>query len=115
MADPARITDQSLPPEIAERMESAGFSPQISALMEIITHYQRLQADASEKAELERAAEPRKVMWPLKVRLPLHVSYETARRAAERGTLVATKTGGRWFVVDDDLQNWLAATGRLQR
>jgi hypothetical protein len=115
MTDPAHLIDPPLPPEIAERMESAGFLPKIATLMEIITDYPRLQAEAREKAELERAAEPRKVMWPLKVRLPLHVPYETARRAAERGTLVATKTGGRWFVVDDDLQNWLAATGRLQR
>jgi hypothetical protein len=104
-----------LPPEIAEKMEAAGLPPQMPTLLQIIEDFSRLQAEAREKAELERAAEPRKVMWPLKVRLPLHVLYETARRAAERGTLVATKTGGRWFVVDDDLQNWLAATGRLQR
>ena len=115
MTDLARITDHLLPPEIAEKMEAAGLPPQIPTLLQIIEDFSRLQAEAREKAKLERAAEQRRVMWPLKVRLPLHVPYETARRAAERGTLVATKTGGRWFVVDDDLQNWLAATGRLQR
>jgi hypothetical protein len=104
-----------LPPEIAEKMEAAGLPPQMSTLLQIIENFSRLQAEAREKAELKRAAEPRKVMWPLKVRLPLHVLYEAARRAAERGTLVATKTGGRWFVVDDDLQNWLAATARQRR
>jgi transposase InsO family protein len=115
MTDPAHIIDPPLPPEIAERMQSAGFSPRAETLMQIITDYRRLQAEAREKAELERTAEPRKIMWPLKVRLPLHVLYETSRRAAERGTLVATKVGGRWFVTDDDMQNWLAATARQRR
>jgi hypothetical protein len=36
MADPARIPDQSLPPEIAEKMTAAGFSPQVATLVEII-------------------------------------------------------------------------------
>jgi hypothetical protein len=115
MSKLARIADQPLPPEIAEKMAAGGFSPQVETLMEIITGYQRLQAEAREKAELERAAEPRKVRWPLKGRVPTHVPYETARKAAERGGLVAIKTGGRWFVTDDDMQNWLAASGRQRR
>jgi hypothetical protein len=112
MAVPARNTDPSLPPEIAQKMEAAGLSPKIATLMEIIGTFARLQAEAREKP---RATEQRRVMWPLKARLPLHVPYEAARKAAVRGDLVATKMGrGRWFVADDDLQDWLAATGRLR-
>src|ERR1700761_7205366 len=98
MADPAPITHQSLPPEIAEKMTTAGFSPQVATLVEIIENFARAQADARAKAarvvELERAAEE---MWSLKGLLPLGESYELARRAAERGVLGATRVGGRWF------------------
>jgi hypothetical protein len=83
VTDLARITDHLLPPEIAEKMEAAGLPPQMPNLLQIIENFSRLQAEAREKAELERAVEPRKVMWPLKGRLPLHVPYETARRAAD--------------------------------
>ncbi len=115
MTDPAHIIDPPLPPEIAEKMEAVGLPPQMPTLLQIIENFSRLKVEAREKAELEPAAEPRKDMWPLKVRVPTHISYETARRAAERGTLVATKVGGRWFVTDDDVQNWLAATARQRR
>ncbi len=115
MTDLARITDHLLPPEISEKMEAAGLPPQIPTLLQIIENFSRQQAEAREKTELERAAQQRRVMWPLKGRVPTHVPYETARKAAERGTLVATKVGGRWFVTDDDMQNWLAATARQRR
>jgi len=109
MAAPARTTDQPLPPEIAEKMEAAGFSPEIATLMEIIDNFSRLQAEARPSAR--RVAEP---MWPLKSRLPVHVPYQTGLRAAERGTLAAEKIGGRWFVTDADMQTWLAATGKAR-
>jgi predicted site-specific integrase-resolvase len=59
-------------------------------------------------------AEPIVEMWPLKAMLPVGISYETARRHAEAGTLRgAAKVGGRWFVSREDLRRWLASTGRL--
>jgi hypothetical protein len=113
MADPARITDQSLPSEIAEKMTAAGFAPQVATLVEIIEDFARAQADARAKAkrvaELERAADE---MWPLKRLVPLGESYEKARRAAERGLLSATKVGGRWFCTNADMARWVAETGR---
>ena len=116
MVDPARIPDQSLPPEIAEKMTAAGFSPQVATLVEIIENFARAQADARAKAvrvaELERAAEE---MWPLKRLVPLGESYEIARRAAERGVLGATRVGGRWFCTKAEMERWVAATGRRQR
>jgi hypothetical protein len=112
MTDPARIADQPLPPEIAERMESVGFSPQVETLMQIITDYRRLQAEARAKAErVTEAGE----MWPLKGLVPIGVEYEQARRAAERGHLVARKVGGRWFCTKPAMARWVAATGRRQR
>src|SRR5882757_231041 len=113
MADPAPITDQSLPLEIAEKMMAAGFSPLVATLVEIIENFARAQAEARAKAErvaeLERAAE---AMWPLKRLVPLGESYEKARRAAERGLLSATKVGGRWFCTKADMARWVAETGR---
>jgi hypothetical protein len=115
-ADAAPVTDQSLPPEIAEKMTAVGFSPQVATLIEIIENFARAQADARTKAErvaeLERAAEE---MWPLKGLVPLGVSYENARRAAERGVLGSTRVGGRWFCTKAEMARWVAATGRRQR
>jgi hypothetical protein len=115
MADPARIPDQSLPPEIAEKMTAAGFSPQAATLVEIIEDFARAQAEARANAarvvELERATEE---MWPLKRLVPLGESYEKARRAAERGLLSATKVGGRWFCTKADMARWVATTGRCR-
>ena len=116
MADAATVTDQSLPPEIAEKMTAAGFSPQVATLVKIIDNFARAQAEARAKAarvtELERAAEE---MWPLKRLVPLGGSYEIARRAAERGVLGATRVGGRWFCTKVEMERWVAATGRRQR
>jgi hypothetical protein len=112
MTDPARIIDPPLPPEIADRMESAGFSPKIATLMEIIENFARLQAEARAKAERVTEAEE---MWPLKGLVPIGVEYEQARRAAERGHLVASKVGGRWFCTEAEMACWVAATGRRQR
>ena len=112
MTDPTRIIDPPLPPEIADRMESAGFSPQAETLMQIITDYPRLQAEARVEAERISKAEE---MWPLKGLVPIGVEYERARRAAERGHLVATKVGGRWFCTEAEMACWVAATGRRQR
>lgn len=111
MTDPARIIDPPLPLEIAERMESAGFSPQVETLMQIITDYRRLQAEARAKAERVTEIEE---MWPLKGLVPIGVEYEQARRAAERGHLVASKVGGRWFCTEAEMARWVAATGRCR-
>jgi hypothetical protein len=115
MADTAIVADQPLPPEIAEKMTAAGFSPQVATLVEIIEDFARAQAEARAKAarvaELERAAEE---MWPLKRLVPLGESYEIARRAAERGVLGATRVGGRWFCTEAEMERWVAATGRRQ-
>jgi hypothetical protein len=112
MTDPARIIDPPLPPEIADRMESAGFSPRVETLMQIITDYPRLQAEARAKTERVTEAEE---MWPLKGLVPMGVEYERARRAAERGHLIAEKIGGRWFCTKPGMARWVAATGRRQR
>lgn len=113
MTDPTHIIDPPLPPEIAERMESAGFLPKIATLMEIITDYPRLQAEARAKAE--RATDPAEEMWPLKSLLPISVKYEQARRAADSSRLAAEKIGGRWFCTKLAVARWVAATGRRQR
>jgi hypothetical protein len=103
-----------LPTEIAQKMEAEGLVPQITVLMEIIEGFGRLRAEARENPAQAHAAKPRVPMWPLKRRLPLYVPYDKALKAANRGTLIATKVGGRWFVTDDDVQNWLAATGQAR-
>lgn len=92
MTSPARIADQPLPPEIADQMESAGFSPQVETLMEIITDYRRLQTEA--RAKVERVTEAEE-MWPLKGLVPIGVEYEQARRAAERGHPAPAKRRSR--------------------
>jgi hypothetical protein len=111
VTDPAHIIDPPLPPEIAERMESAGFLPKIATLMEIITDYPRLQAEARAKAERVTEAEE---MWPLKGLVPIGLEYEQARRAAERGLLVAEKIGGRWFCTKPSMTRWVAMTSRCR-
>jgi hypothetical protein len=111
VTDLASITDHLLPPEIAERMESAGFSPQVETLMQIITDYRRLQAEAHAKAERVTETEE---MWPLKGLVPMGVEYEHARRAAERGLLVAEKIGGRWFCTKPSMARWVAMTSRCR-
>jgi hypothetical protein len=62
-----------------------------------------------------QAEQPKAVpveQWPLKGLVPTYISYETARRHAEAGTLVAQKIGGRWFATEANVSAWLAATGR---
>jgi hypothetical protein len=113
MTDPTHIIDPPLPPEIAERMETAGFSPKVATLMEIIENFARLQAEARAKAD--RATNPAEEMWPLKSLLPIGVKYEQARRAADSSRLAAEKIGGRWFCTKLAVARWLAATGRRQR
>ena len=62
--------------------------------------------------ELAPIAEPIVEMWPLKGLLPTHIGYEVARRACERGELVAKKPGGRWFCTEAAMATWIASTGR---
>jgi hypothetical protein len=113
MTVPARNTDPSLPPEIAERMTAAGLSPKLATLMQIIEDFARQQADAREKPEAARVAEPERGL-PLKGLLPSHVSYRVGLQAAERGVLGAFKIGGRWFCTQAEMDRWLAATGRCR-
>ena len=114
MTDPARNID--LPPEIADAMEAAGFSPKVSTLMSIIADFKAAKAAASAAAaratELERDAE---IMWPLKMIVPLKIRYEDARRAADAGRLKATKVGGRWFCTEADMARWAPTSRRGQR
>ena len=114
MTDPAR--NINLPPEIADAMETAGFSPEASTLMQIIADFKEAKSDASaaaaRAAELERDAE---IMWPLKMIVPLKIRYEDARRAADAGRLKASKVGGRWFCTEADMARWAPTSRRGQR
>jgi hypothetical protein len=113
MTDPARNTDPSLPREVVEKMTAAGLSPKLATLMEIIEDFARLQAEAREKPEGARVAEPERA-FPLMSLLPSHVSYRVGLQAAERGVLGAFKVGGRWFCTQAEMDRWLAATGRCR-
>jgi len=59
MTDPAR--NINLPPEIADAMETAGFSPEASTLMQIIADFKEAKSDASaaERAPLSWSATQR--------------------------------------------------------
>jgi hypothetical protein len=50
--------------------------------------------------------------WALLLLVPPHCNAEVARRAADRGLLLAERVGGRWFSTPGDMQDWLKRTGR---
>jgi hypothetical protein len=104
-----------LPQEIAQEMEAVGLKPEIVTLLRIISDFPRLQAEARARTEIGVSKTPISEKWPLKGLVPTHVSYETARKAAVRGTLRAKLTGKRWFATEDDFAEWLAKTGRNRR
>jgi excisionase family DNA binding protein len=69
---------------------------------------------AAARAEAGAKAEAREIeLFPLKACLPLHVSYETGRRACASGALRATKIGGDWFVTREAVSEWLASSGKF--
>jgi len=113
MANPAHKLDPPPPEDVADALEAAGL-PRNSTMMDIIVAFHRMK-DAATKPDrvtgLERDVEP---AFPLKALLPLNVSYRVGLEAAERGVLRAFKDGGRWLCTKQEMQRWLAATGRGQ-
>jgi hypothetical protein len=90
------------PEQIAAEIEAAG----------ITLTKQDLQAMLA-AAKTGAKTEAREVeIFPLKPMLPLHVSYETGRRACARGELRAEKHGGDWFTTKADVAAWLMTSGR---
>jgi hypothetical protein len=99
----AEDPDELLSPEqIAASISAAGIPLTAGNLQAMIA-----AARAQDRAEA-RAIE----IYPLKATLPLHVSYETARRACASGELRATKIAGDWFVAKEDVAAWLATSGK---
>ncbi|MGY8634292.1 hypothetical protein RAD15_17590 [Bradyrhizobium sp. 14AA] len=107
-------TDQALPAEIADAMETAGFSPKLATLMSIIKEFGKAKAEVKASPANVATAEP---MWPLKGLLPLHVDYQKALRAIKSGQLDAVKLdgGGRWFCTERAMDDWLSKTGQGKR
>jgi len=110
MTYPARNVD--LPPEIADAMERAGFSPKVSTLMQIIADFKAAKAAT---AAAPRTAGLEEELFPLKAIVPLDIRYEDARRAAAAGRLKATRTGERWFCTKADMARWAPTSRRGQR
>src|SRR5436190_2520669 len=99
-ANPEKPDDDLLSPEeIAAEIKAAGISLTTTDLRQLI---EAARAEASAKAEAREVE-----LFPLKPCLPLHVSYETGRRACASGELHATKIGGDWFVSKEDVAAWL--------
>ena len=74
-----------------------------------------LQAMIADARAHQGEAEHRRLQFPLIALTPLHLDDETARRAAERGELIAEQKGGkhgRWFATVADMESWMASTGR---
>lgn len=94
-----------LPEEISDAMQAAGFAPTLPSLRELIAN---ARAEASAKTEAREVE-----LFPLKACLPLHISYETGRRACASGALRATKLGGDWFVAREAVSEWLASSGKF--
>jgi hypothetical protein len=80
-----------------------------------ITTLPSLQAMIANARAHQGEAERRRLQFPLIALTPMHLDDETARRAAERGELIAEQKGGkhgRWFATQDSMESWLASTGR---
>jgi hypothetical protein len=107
-------TDQALPAEIADALETAGFSPKLTTLMSIIEEFAKAKAEVKASPADAGTVEP---MWPLKGMLPLQVDYQKALRAIKSGQLDAMKLdgGGRWFCTKAAMDDWLAKTGQGKR
>jgi len=71
----------TLPPEIADAMETAGLSPEVPTLMKIIEDFAKAEAEVKASPD----AEPVERMWPLMKLLPVDVDYQKAFRAAKSG------------------------------
>ena len=113
MTYPARNVD--LPPEIADAMEAAGFSPEASTLMQIIADFKAAKAAASAASRTADPGSAGEELLPLKAIVPLDIRYEDARRAAAAGRLKATRTGERWFCTKADMARWAPTSRRGQR
>jgi hypothetical protein len=93
------------PAEVAAEIERAGIALTSASMRELI---------ANARAH-EHEAERRRLQFPLIALTPMHLDDETARRAAERGELIAEQKGGkhgRWFATVADMESWMASTGR---
>jgi hypothetical protein len=80
-----------------------------------ITTLPSLQALIADARAHQGEAERRRLQFPLIALTPMHLDDETARRAAERGELIAEQKGGkhgRWFATVADMESWMASTGR---
>jgi hypothetical protein len=80
-----------------------------------ITTLQNLQTMIEAARAHQGEAERRRLQFPLIALTPMHLDDETARRAAERGELIAEQKGGkhgRWFATVTDMESWMASTGR---
>jgi hypothetical protein len=107
--------DDELPPEVSTALTDVGLAPSIATLLQIITDFPRLQAEARASAEIGVSVTPINEQWPIKGLLPSHVSYETGRKACARGILRAELIGSRWFATEAAVAEWLAKTGRNRR
>jgi hypothetical protein len=93
------------PAEVAAEIERAGIALTSASMRELI---------ANARAH-EHEAERRRLQFPLIALTPMHLDDETARRAAERGELIAEQKGGkhgRRFATVADMESWMASTGR---
>jgi hypothetical protein len=71
-----------------------------------------LQAMIANAGAHQGEAERRRPQFPLIALTPMRLDDETARRAAERGELIAEQKGGkhgRWFATVTDMENWMAS------
>ena len=91
------------PEQIAAEIEAARIPLTAGNLQAMIA-----AARAQDRTEVREVQ-----IYPLKACLPLHVSYETGRRACASGDLRATKIGGDWFVTKADVTDWLASSGKF--
>jgi hypothetical protein len=95
--------DELSPEQIAASIVAAGIpltSGNLQAMIEAVRAHDRTEARTVE-------------LYPLKACLPLHISYETGRRACASGALRATKLGGDWFVAREAVSEWLASSGKF--
>jgi hypothetical protein len=68
----------------------------------------RVDGGRRHRADAEQTKASAVELFTLKPMMPSHVSCEVGRRAAASGELPATKLGGDWFVVKEDVAAWLA-------
>src|SRR6266699_6386214 len=95
----AEPDDVMSPEEIAAELRAAGIALTAGNLQAMI------EAARSAKTEAPHAVE----MFPMKTTIPVHLSYEVARRAAVSGELHATRIAGKWFCSREDVSAWIAA------